>query len=74
MNIPSKVQYRMFQYAKELFPANEDLLTDYFHPELIYKESEKPMQLDIFIPSLKLAFEYQGIMQHSKSSLRRTAL
>ena len=36
------------------------MIEDYLHPELKFKESEERMQLDIFIPSLFLAFEYQG--------------
>jgi hypothetical protein len=38
-----------------------EIYEDYIHPELVFRNSGRPMQLDIFIPSLSLAFEYQGI-------------
>ena len=38
---------------------NTDIHEDYKHPRLRY-DSGKDMELDIFIPDLNLAFEYQG--------------
>jgi hypothetical protein len=35
-------------------------MEDYWHPDLLYSATDKPMQLDIYIPSLSLALEYQG--------------
>ena len=40
-----------------------DVLEDYMHPKAVFPSSNRPMQLDVFIPSRSLAFEYQGI-QH----------
>jgi hypothetical protein len=41
------------------------ILENYKHPDLLHTESNRPIELDIYIPSLELAFEYQGI-QHEK--------
>jgi hypothetical protein len=35
------------------------VLANYKHPKLIYQDSGREMELDVFIPSLNLAFEYQ---------------
>jgi hypothetical protein len=48
----------------ELFPSTE-IYEDYIHPGLTFS-SNKPMQLDIFLPSLHLAFEYQGIQHYQE--------
>ena len=69
-----KSQWLYFQFMKELlFPSissrgsstnslqkEKEILMDYKHPELVYSDTRKRMELDIFIPSLNLAFEYQG--------------
>jgi len=36
------------------------VLSNYKHPKLVYADSGREMELDIFIPALNLAFEYQG--------------
>ncbi len=41
-----------------------ELFEDYYHPSLVYKATNRPMQFDIFLPSLQLAFEYQGIQHY----------
>ena len=33
---------------------------DYKHSELLYPGSKQKMELDIFVPKLNLALEYQG--------------
>src|SRR4051794_39157937 len=48
----------MHHSIKELFP-DVDIRKDYKHPLLMFSESKKEMELDIFLPELKLAFEYQ---------------
>lgn len=54
---------------KVLLSLRPDTHMNYRHPQLVHSDSLKNMQLDFFIPSLKLAFEYQG-KQHYQNSFR----
>lgn len=48
----------------------DDWLVNYNkHPNLIHSRTGKPMELDFFSPSLRLAIEYQG-MQHYQTGWR----
>eukprot|EP01114_Cavostelium_apophysatum_P021826 TRINITY_DN7718_c0_g1_i1.p1 TRINITY_DN7718_c0_g1~~TRINITY_DN7718_c0_g1_i1.p1 ORF type:complete len:570 (+),score=80.59 TRINITY_DN7718_c0_g1_i1:26-1735(+) len=58
----SKVQRALSDIVGMIFGRTEEVYWDYIHPELNHS-SNRPMELDVFIPSLKLAFEYQG-QQH----------
>lgn len=66
-NIPSisKHQLRIFQLLQDLYHDQLDIHMNYQLHHARFSESSESMQLDIFIPSLKLAIEYQG-MQHFK--------
>eukprot|EP00026_Physarum_polycephalum_P008439 Phypoly_transcript_08525.p1 GENE.Phypoly_transcript_08525~~Phypoly_transcript_08525.p1 ORF type:complete len:450 (+),score=74.07 Phypoly_transcript_08525:120-1469(+) len=54
-----KGQMLMRSVIADLFSGCK-IFEDYVHPTLIYKHNSENVQLDIFIPDLKLAFEYQG--------------
>lgn len=49
-----------------MFP-NQTIHEDYKHKEMKFMRSSRPMELDIFLPELNLAFEYQGY-QHFHDS------
>lgn len=73
----SKSQMLMFEYIQELFPGkikknafltciDVDVLFDYTTEDLIFGDTSKKMQLDVFIPHHKLAFEFQGEQHFGK--------
>jgi DNA-directed RNA polymerase subunit RPC12/RpoP len=54
-----KTQRELFNIVTKLFPDNE-VKWDYKHPKLRFSGSGKKMELDIWVPHLKLGIEYQG--------------
>jgi hypothetical protein len=54
----SQSQAFVFQVVKKHFPE-EVIKFDFQHPEIHYLASSKRIQLDIFLPNLNLALEYQ---------------
>eukprot|EP01114_Cavostelium_apophysatum_P020553 TRINITY_DN6924_c0_g1_i1.p1 TRINITY_DN6924_c0_g1~~TRINITY_DN6924_c0_g1_i1.p1 ORF type:complete len:527 (-),score=89.84 TRINITY_DN6924_c0_g1_i1:359-1939(-) len=61
-----KVQGLLFDHLHNFF-RGADIFQNYPHPSLLFSKTNQPMELDVFIPSLSLAFEYQG-EQHYRSS------
>ena len=55
----SKPQMEIFEYLKSLLPINTDILQNVRH-------QIHPLELDIYIPSLKLAIEYNGMYWHGE--------
>ena len=60
-----KSQRKLFEVVKKLFP-NVECKFDYKHPDLVFDNSNARMELDIWVPELSIAFEYQGF-QHFES-------
>jgi hypothetical protein len=58
---PDKGDFCNFGFVFTVFPVIRE---DYHHPSLL-TESGYPLELDIFIPELSLAFEYQGIQHYT---------
>lgn len=54
--------------------SKEDVLINYRHPELIHSASKRTMELDFYIPSMKLAFEYQGLQHYVNKGARNRDL
>jgi hypothetical protein len=52
----------LFSIIKKWFP-DKDVIWNYKHPQLKFSQSSRNMEIDIFIPALNLAIEFQGI-QH----------
>ena len=51
-----------------MFPSHS-VQMEYLHPQIKYSGSNRHMLLDIFIPSLSLAIEYQGVQHYGRHYL-----
>eukprot|EP01114_Cavostelium_apophysatum_P019814 TRINITY_DN6476_c0_g1_i1.p1 TRINITY_DN6476_c0_g1~~TRINITY_DN6476_c0_g1_i1.p1 ORF type:complete len:606 (-),score=129.46 TRINITY_DN6476_c0_g1_i1:43-1860(-) len=70
----SKSQTRLFKIVQELFRSATDIHVNYIHEALKYARSGLSMELDIYIPSLSLAFEYQGEQHYIEQSITNNDL
>jgi hypothetical protein len=57
-----KAQQVLLNVLKGLLPPDTEILSNYYHPQLSNENrfTKRPLELDIYIPSLSLALEYQG--------------
>jgi hypothetical protein len=60
----SKSQRHLFHAIQTLMPGAE-VLYNYTHPNLTYSKSSLNMELDVFVPSHSLGFEFQGSQHYS---------
>jgi hypothetical protein len=54
-----KTQKQIHKIIEEIFPG-EDVISNFKHPDLRFSGSNYRMELDIWVPSMMLAIEYQG--------------
>ena len=54
-----KNQTMVYDFLSEIFP-DQEIFYDFRHPELRFSQSNATMELDIWIPEISLAVEYQG--------------
>lgn len=52
----------MLSVLHDMFPE-EEILEEYVHPTLRFSESGVQMTFDAYIPSMNMAFEYQGMLR-----------
>jgi len=65
----SSNQMQVWKTIKKFFP-DENILMNYRHPDLISDRSLVNVELDIWLPNLKLALEYHGI-QHFRDTFSK---
>jgi len=65
----SGAQHNLWKFLKSYFP-NEEIIINYKHPDLISPTNNGLIELDIWIPKWKLAFEYHG-MQHFREAFNK---
>jgi len=56
----SKAQQVLYKMVSDVLFPEEIVLMNYRHPQLRFANSGYSMELDIFVPSVNLAFEYHG--------------
>lgn len=62
INAPlSKRKYLAYRLLHEKIFPNEDIRMDYIHPYHRHQDTSMRMHLDIYLPQLKLAFEYKVV-------------
>jgi len=66
--VPSKSQVYLFKMIQSLFPQHEVLIEAKI-PQLVYLPTKRELTLDIFIPTLQLAFEFQGFQHYTRHYL-----
>eukprot|EP01114_Cavostelium_apophysatum_P001436 TRINITY_DN11234_c0_g1_i3.p1 TRINITY_DN11234_c0_g1~~TRINITY_DN11234_c0_g1_i3.p1 ORF type:complete len:383 (-),score=45.89 TRINITY_DN11234_c0_g1_i3:53-1201(-) len=69
----SKLEKRVFHLLQELFP-DKDIHINFLDPDLEFLATSQKVTLDLFIPSLKLGFEVNGIFHYTESSFHLTRL
>jgi hypothetical protein len=70
-NLLSKEQIALFGIVSRIFPGHSPIM-NYHHPDLRFQKTKSNMELDIFLPSLGLAFEYNGAQHYKNQSIYTT--
>lgn len=61
-------QLHLIKLLRTLLLPDCEVIEEYKSPELTFPETLLPVELDVFVPKLNLAFEYQG-KQHYEDTM-----
>eukprot|EP01121_Diplochlamys_sp_Union-15-3_P014659 TRINITY_DN4702_c0_g1_i2.p1 TRINITY_DN4702_c0_g1~~TRINITY_DN4702_c0_g1_i2.p1 ORF type:complete len:314 (-),score=59.44 TRINITY_DN4702_c0_g1_i2:174-1115(-) len=61
-------QWKLFKAIESILSSHE-VYEDYKHPDIQFYSSGRSIQFDVFIPSLKLAVEYQGFQHFQDNAI-----
>jgi hypothetical protein len=64
-NNKHKNELLVLKYCRDIFPT-EEIFSQFKHHKIRSSTSNRPLELDIWIPSLNLAIEYQGEQHYQK--------
>ena len=59
----SKAQLTLHKIVSSIFGGKQEVLMNYHHPQLVSQTAE--FELDVYVPALFLALEYQGEQHYS---------
>ncbi len=67
-SVVAKSQHQLYNTLRNLLP-HLDVYHNYKHPDVYSSDTTKRLELDVYIPSLGLGFEYQGKQHYEDNPL-----
>jgi len=54
----------LYKIIREILPPNVAIVEEFVHPFIKFSQTGHPMNFDIFVPAMNLAFEYHGCQHY----------
>lgn len=49
------------------------MMRDYLHPQLVFEGTNEQIELDVYVPDRRVAFEFQGFQHYQRDTHYREA-